>query len=230
MTDTTRAGLDRVEAPADPCLVAGTVPYAWPWDGALAGRRVALVLPGNDPGWRRAAPLDDAAAHRLALAVAAVRAAGGLVVHVSHPPAPSRVLPATPARRADGSSSGTDAWSGPRDERDPCVSAAGLDGFYGSPLDALLRAHGRDQLVLAGWGLEGPVHSTLRSANDQGYECLLLTDAVSVITPATHQPALSIVTMSGGIFGALGATDALCAALASLESSTSHSTPSSAQP
>ena len=48
------------------------------------------------------------------------------------------------------------------------------------------------------------MHSTLRSANDQGYECLLLTDACAPLDPDTTSAALSMVTMSGGIFGALG--------------------------
>ncbi len=196
-----------------PRVVAGTVPYAWPWDGHLAGGRLALVCAGSDPTWRRAAPLDDLARRRLASATASVRAAGGIVVHVSHaaPSRPGPFLGSVPSDPDGGADPGD-----PVDPRDHAVVAAGVDGFYGSPLDTLLRSAGRDQLVLAGWGLEGPVHSTMRTANDQGYECLLLTDAVGAGSTATGDPALSIVTMSGGIFGALGSTDALCAALAPL--------------
>jgi nicotinamidase-related amidase len=214
--------VDPVTMPAaaggSPRLVAGTVPYAWPWDGRLAGDRLALVRAGSDPTWRRAAPLDDIAAHRLAVATAAVRDAGGIVVHVRHarPRRPGPFLGSVGADRIVASHAEAPDPGEPVDPRDHVVEAAGVDGFYGSPLDALLRAEGRDQLVIAGWGLEGPVHSTMRTANDQGYECLLLTDAVGASAAATADPALSIVTMSGGIFGALGSTDALCAALAAL--------------
>lgn len=52
--------------------------------------------------------------------------------------------------------------------------------------------------------LGGPGASTLTSANDRGYECLLLTDACAALAEQTRKGALSTVTMSGGIFGAVG--------------------------
>jgi nicotinamidase-related amidase len=57
------------------------------------------------------------------------------------------------------------------------------------------------------------VHSTLRSANDTGYECLLVADACSAHDPALVASSISSVEMSGGIFGAIGTTDAVLAAL-----------------
>jgi len=84
------------------------------------------------------------------------------------------------------------------------VTAAGWDGFYGSPLDSLLRAAGRDQLLLAGRLFEIGVSSTLRSANDRGYECLTLGDACEAFSAPTRRGGLSSITMSGGIFGAIG--------------------------
>ena len=102
------------------------------------------------------------------------------------------------------------------------VTATGIDGFFGSPLDHRLRAAGRDHLAIGGFGLEATVHSTLRSANDAGYECLLLTDASAPLDPALAGAAASIVTMSGGIFGALGSTTDLLAALPTEPSPTPH--------
>jgi nicotinamidase-related amidase len=44
----------------------------------------------------------------------------------------------------------------------------------------------------------------MRSANDRGYECLLVADACRPVDPALRAPALSMIEMSGGIFGAVG--------------------------
>ncbi|RAY16201.1 hypothetical protein DPM19_04685 [Actinomadura craniellae] len=124
---------------------------------------------------------------------AAVRAAGGLVVDV----------------RVRG------AGAAPRTRADLAVTAPGWDGFHGSPLDGLLRARGRDLLLLAGAHLETGVHSTLRSANDRGYECLLVHDACAAAEPPLRAGALSTIEMSGGIFGAVGTSAAVITALSS---------------
>jgi nicotinamidase-related amidase len=96
------------------------------------------------------------------------------------------------------------------------VTAAGIDAFYGGPLGAVLRRDGRNHLLVAGHGLEGPVHSTLRSANDRGFECLLVADASSPLTRDCAGAASSTVCMSGGIFGAVGDAGEVLAALAAL--------------
>jgi nicotinamidase-related amidase len=66
---------------------------------------------------------------------------------------------------------------------------------------------------VCGLGAETAVDCTVRSANDRGFECLTLTDAV-----APHDPALAArthhsITMSGGIFGAIGTTTDLLTAM-----------------
>jgi hypothetical protein len=131
----------------------------------------------------------------------AVARCGGTVLTVGHGP---------PARA-----------SRPRGFRDPAsvagasrlIDAAGIDGFHGSGLDATLRAAGATHLLLAGHGLEAPVHSTMRGANDRGYECLLVIDACSPLQPDLLPAARSMVEMSGGIFGAVGSAADVLAAL-----------------
>ena len=164
-------------------IVSGTTPYPWPWDGGCPGHRLALVVAGWDPGWRsRADAVAVAAAEpRVAALAEAVAAVDGLVVPVGH---------AVPALPSPGKP----------------VVAAGIDAFHGSGVDAALRAAGATHLLVAGHGLEAPVHSTLRSANDRGYECLLVLDACSTLRPDLEAAARSMVEMSGGIFGAVGAT------------------------
>lgn len=176
-------------------FLAGTEPYPWPFDGDLAPGHLALVLAGWDDGWssRVADPATArAACFELALAVDAY---GGLVVALSH-------------------GAGVDPSTSPDLRVDPvAVGAAGIDGFHGGPLDAVLRRAGRTHLLVAGFGLEGPVHSTLRSANDRGYECLLVTDACAPLVPELAAASAHTVTMSGGIFGAIGTAEAVLARL-----------------
>ncbi len=175
--------------------VRATDPYPWPYDGVLDGRRLALVIAGAQRRW---AGDGDPVLHRLAALAAALHRSGGIVVCLRH--------------TSPGASSGRGmplavGWA------DEWVEAAGLDGFFGSRLDPELRAGGVDRLLLGGFGLEGPVHSTLRGANDRGYECLTLSDACLAVDPECREGALRSITMSGGIFGAVGTTVAVCEAL-----------------
>lgn len=196
-TDTLTAGATHV---------AGTEPYPWPYDGRVVGDTLALVLAGWDRRWAGRAAHGTATVAACGRLAAGVAASGGLVVAVDHgetgttaghpgPPEPVElVLPVPPV----------------------VVGAAGLDGLHGGPLDDLLRRAGRTHLLVAGFGLEGPVHSTLRSANDRGYECLLVTDACAPLDEGLAGAAAHTVTMSGGIFGAVGRLDPVLAALAAV--------------
>jgi biuret amidohydrolase len=188
--------------------VAGSDPYPWPWGGSVAPSRLALVLCGWDTHWA-ARSVGDAGPPmaNVGSLVAAVDACGGLVIAVAHP-RPARAaadLPDPVPLAVPGEPSGV-----------VCVAAGGIDGFYASRLDHLLRSDGRTHLLVSGHGLEGPVHSTLRTANDAGYECLLVTDACTPLTTEAAASAAHSVTMSGGIFGAIGLTAAVLDALSPL--------------
>lgn len=193
--------------------VAATSPYPWPWDGGCSGERLALVVAGWDPGWRGRADADRVVGVESVVAdlAAAVAVAGGTVVVVRHGPPPRGQSPSP----STSTSMSTGTLDPPRIDGPAVVpiAAAGIDGFHGSGLDAALRAAGATHLLLAGNGLEAPVHSTLRSANDRGYECLLVLDACAPLIPDLTAPARSMVEMSGGIFGAVGTTADVLAAL-----------------
>src|ERR1700748_1764014 len=114
--------------------LANAVPYPWPWHGTLDSSRLALVVL-RDGRWCGR----DSAALPIAALVEAVAAVGGLVV-VAGDPATARELLAGAV----------------------FVTTPATGAFHGSTLDDVLRRAGRTDLVLAGWGLEGPVHSTMR--------------------------------------------------------------------
>jgi nicotinamidase-related amidase len=184
--------------------VPGSTPYAWPWHGQLDPRRTVLVVvtPTHGPSLS-----GTGAGAALSMIARVLRSVGGRVVHVTTLPPP-----------AERRSAPVDV---PDVEVDVTLAAAGIDGFYGSSLDAELRRHDADALLLGGVGLETCVHSTMRSANDRGYECLLVLDACVAGSPDLVAASRSQVEMSGGIFGAVGTTLNVLAACAAAPSLTS---------
>lgn len=190
--------------------VAGTNPYPWPYHGCLDPSRLALVAVGCQRWWADRTSGTDGALNALERAAAAVRASGGLVVVIRHgrPSGPGR-------RRTLLPRPGEIAWdlAVPVVRGDIVVDAYGIDAFFASSLDADLRSLDRDLLAIGGLGLESAVYSTMAAANDRGYECLGLIDASAMHDPAVGERATSSITMSGGIFGAVGTASALVAAL-----------------
>src|SRR3546814_10000875 len=89
---------------------------------------------------------------------------------------------------------------------DTTISSQGVDGFFGSPLESVLRQARIERLLLVGAWLETSVHSTMRTANDMGFECLLVVDACAPGDATLTANSVSMIEMSGGIFGAVGAT------------------------
>lgn len=184
--------------------VADTTPYAWPFHGRLVPERTALVICGAGETWSRRTEFDPGAE----AAVEALRRAGAVhglaVVLVRHDPPPQRA----PAPSVTTPSPVLDP-----DTREHVVPAVGIDGFYGSALDATLRSLGVTDLLMVGRTLETTVHGTTRRANDRGYECLTVVDACSSTEPRCRDGAISSIEMSGGIFGAVGTTAAVIDAL-----------------
>jgi nicotinamidase-related amidase len=188
-----------------------TVPYPWPYDGSLEPQRLALVVAGAQAGWAARSSRSAEVATVLLAVAEAMRSIGARVVVIRHAAVPGRrPRPLPPAR-------GDDGWrlAFPVRPTDLVVDASGIDGFHASPLDGVLRAAGIDHLVIGGFGHEAAVDSTLRSANDRGYECLVLDDGVAPLDEELGAHALDSVTMSGGIFGAVGTSTSLLSALRS---------------
>ncbi|HKY16108.1 MAG TPA: isochorismatase family cysteine hydrolase [Microthrixaceae bacterium] len=195
-----------------------TVPYSWPWDGAFRPGRFVLLVAGAQQGMAQASLRATAVLTGIDQLAATVRSSGGLVCWVRHASIARDLarrhdaVLGTPHRRGGllpvpGSAEWQ--WCVDPDPADVVVDAGGFDGFHDGPLDRVLRSLGSDLVGMCGLAHEVAVDSTCRSANDRGYECLTLTDLVAPIDPDTSAHALSSVTMSGGIFGAIAPAAAL---------------------
>jgi nicotinamidase-related amidase len=218
-------------------------PYDWPYDGEIDPGRTALLCIDwqtdfcGEGGYVHAMGYDLSLMQRglapTARVLAAARRAGWTVVHTREGHRPD--LSDCPPNKLWRSKSmgagigdpgpcgrilvrGEPGWEIVPDvapiEGELIVDKPGKGAFYATDLDLLLRTRGITHLVFTGITTDVCVHTTMRDANDRGFECLLLSDCTGATDYGNYEAALKMVTMQGGVFGAIAPSDALLAAIA----------------
>lgn len=99
---------------------------------------------------------------------------------------------------------------------EPIIDKPGKGSFYATDLDLLLKRRGIQNLILTGITTDVCVHTTMRDANDRGYECLMLSDCTGATDYGNHLAALKMIQMQGGVFGAVADSAALLEVVESL--------------
>ena len=99
------------------------------------------------------------------------------------------------------------------DAGEPVVDKPGKGAFYATDLDSILQNRGIRQLVVCGVTTEVCVNTTVREANDRGYDCLVLEDCVGSYFPEFQRAALEMIKAQGGIFGWVSDSGRFLAAL-----------------
>ena len=96
---------------------------------------------------------------------------------------------------------------------EPVIDKTGSSALYATDLEFILTKRGIKCLIVAGVTTDICVHSTLRSAIDMGYDCLLLEDCTAASVQANHLAAIDMIKQEGGYLGTVSTSEVFSEAM-----------------